>query len=91
MGEVVERFVFTRERPGEVSSIEFHEPWRVLKLSDSEEGSRDLDPVTVSEVPDTRSSSSRTNQYVLQRQGEDRWTDFALDHCLVAHSSSHFQ
>lgn len=39
-----------------MSSTEFHDPWRALKLSDSEEGSRDFDPVTASEVPDARSS-----------------------------------
>lgn len=54
----------TRERPGEVSSTDFHEPWRALKPSDSEEGSKDLDPVTASEVPDARSSSSLTRQHV---------------------------
>ncbi len=80
----------TRERPGEVSSTDFHDPWRELKLSDSEEGSRDLDPVTASEVPDTRSSSSRISVRARMYH-RHHLTDFALDHYLVAHSSSHFQ
>lgn len=91
MGEVFEWLVCTRDRPGEVSSKEFHDPWRALKLSDSEDGSRDLDPVTASEVPDARSSSSWKTSVSVQKQHEDHWTDFVLDHYLVSRSSTHFQ
>ena len=65
MGEVFEWLVCTRDRLGEVSSMDFHDPWReLLKLSDSEEGSNDLDPVTISEVPGAKFSSSRIYQHV---------------------------
>lgn len=47
-----------------MSSTDFQDPWRDMKPSDSDEGSKDLDPVTASEVPDARSSSSPTYQRV---------------------------
>ena len=66
MGEVFEWLVCTRERLGDVSSMDFHDPWRELsKLSDSEEGSNDLDPVRTSELADAKFSSSRAYQHVL--------------------------
>ena len=66
MGDVFERFVCTRERLGDVSSTDFHDPWRALKLSDSEDASKDLDPVTASELADARSSSSQNHQQVIK-------------------------